>query len=389
MRWDNVNWLTPGGRLCYGSVTAERGRFTRHAIRWERPRPGADILLPGLVDLHTHAMVGHDYADPDLEEGARGMRALAQAGTTAFLFATMAQPEEELAAQCGVIRAARARQARGEGPGEARCLGVYLEGPFLSPEKKGAHRLDCLRLPDPGLLEELDQLSGGAIRVVCVAPELAGALTLAGALAHAQGHKGGRVISLAHSAADYDLACAAFDGGFSHVTHLFNAMEPFLHRAPGPVGAAAERRTVTVELIGDGIHVHPSAVRAAFALFGPERLCLISDSIAVCGLPDGVYSTGGQSIAGQLIALKDGRATVAGTDTIAGAAVPLLEGLRRVAGFGVPLEEAATAATHTPARRLGLDGEIGVIAPGARADALLLSPGLELKALWLGGREQK
>ena len=305
MRWRNVNWLTPQGDIRSGSVTAEGGRFVRAAGE-ARLRAGADLLLPGLVDLHTHAMAGFPYGSPVEEEGRAAMRALARAGTTAFLFATMAEPEETLAAQCRAIRAARERQslrvpmeassqasranpteAKAVGPvrancGEARCLGVYLEGPFLSPDKKGGHVAENLCLPNPAMAQRLNAASGGCLRVVCAAPELSGALQgLPGAVPGLPGAVPGAVVSLAHTAADYELAARAFDAGFSNVTHLFNCMEPLLHRAPGPIGAAAERPSITVELIADGLHSHPSAVRAAFALFGAERICLISDSIAV------------------------------------------------------------------------------------------------------------
>lgn len=227
----------------------------------------------------------------------------------------------------------------------------------------------------PDVRAGLQQAANGLIRIACVAPELPGALPFIRKVAAE-----GIAVSVAHTEADYDAASAAFDAGASHVTHLYNAMPPLLHRAPGVIGAAAEREQVTAELIVDGIHVHPSAVRAAFRLFGPGRICLISDALSACGMPDGDYTLGGQAIR-----VRGARATLL-DGTLAGSAATLFGCMKNAVRFGVPPEEAVRAASHTPARVIGAAGEVGAIREGLAADLLLCSMDWELLAVYAGGQ---
>ena len=185
-------------------------------------------------------------------------------------------------------------------------------------------------------------------------------------------------VSVGHTTADYDTAMAAYEAGAGHATHLFNAMPPLGHREPGVVAAALDAGA-TVELITDGLHIHPAVIRLVHRLFG-EKLALISDSLRCAGMPDGDYELGGQPIT-----MKDGRATLTGTDTLAGSSIHLMDGLRRAVRFGVPLEAAVTAATLTPARVIGRDGEIGSLAVGKRADMVLLDAELNVRAVWVDG----
>lgn len=368
MRFEGINYFAPDAKLHYGLVEADGEYITRVEMLAAAPEPGAGLLLPGCIDTHTHAMLQSEFFAEDAAAAAAARRALAQSGTTAFLFATMAMDEAALALRCrAAAQAAAARPA-----GESRCLGVYLEGPFLSNEKRGAHNPALLHLPDKALLNRLDAAANGCIRAVCMAPELAGALELAA------GIKGQKVISLAHSAADDRLAQKAFAAGFSNLTHTFNCMQPLLHRAPGPIAAAADSANVTAELIADTLHVQPPMVRLLFKLFGAERIILISDSIAACGMADGVYA----SPDGMRIRLEGGRATVDGTNTLAGSVTPLFEGVKRIAACGIPLEQAIAAATLNPARKYGVAAYIGAIAPGMLADMLLCSPTLELERVF-------
>ena len=236
MRFDGVNYFAADARLHYGSVSIKNGYIDRVDMADAAPHDGAKLLLPGCIDTHTHAMLQSEYFAEDEAASAAARRALAQSGTTAFLFATMAMDEESLALRCrAAARAAKQRPA-----GESRCLGVYLEGPFLSYEKRGAHNPKFLHLPDGEMLRRLDDAAEGCIRAVCMAPELDGAIDLAKKL------KGKKLVSFAHSAAEYDVAMQAFEAGFSNLTHTFNCMQPMLHRRgsgyQGRYGGADRRR---------------------------------------------------------------------------------------------------------------------------------------------------
>ena len=224
------------------------------------------------------------------------------------------------------------------------------------------------------MILRLQEVAQGAVRILSFAPELPGSSEMIAAL------KGKMVLSAAHTTADYDIAAAAIRDGITHVTHLFNAMPSLLHRDPGLIGAAAEAPDINAELICDGIHVHPAAVRAAFTLFGGDRICLISDAMSACGMPNGNYSLGGQAVQ-----VTDGRATLA-DGTLAGSASTLFFCLQQAIRFGIPAATAVKAATANPARVLGLDGEIGRVAPGYRADLLLCDSGWNLKQVYLQGK---
>ena len=248
-----------------------------------------------------------------------------------------------------------------------------MEGPFLSREKRGSQNPAYLRLPDRDSFLRLYDAAEGLLRIVDVAPELPGAVEFT-----RRASEKCRV-SVAHTAAGYDQAAAVFDAGATHLTHLFNAMSGIHHRHPGPIGAASERENVTAELICDGIHVHPSAVRMAFRLF-PGRICLISDALRCCGMADGFYSLGGQEIL-----LSGGVARLTG-GAIAGSAADLYQCMRRAVSFGIPREQAVWAATALPARVIGRESETGAIADGRAADFVICGGELEPRAVYLGGK---
>lgn len=373
MHFERVNYFGIDAKLHYGNVTISGERIASVEMISEHAQSGAKLLLSGCIDTHTHAMLQSEYFAEDESAARKARQALAKSGTTSFLFATMAMGEEALSLRCRAAGEAVAHR----GEGESRCLGVYLEGPFISYEKRGAHNPELLHEIDGDMLKRLDEAAHGSLRAVCMAPELEGALELGKRLS------GERVVSFAHSAADYDLARAAFDAGFSNLTHTFNCMQPLLHRAPGPIAAAADTEHVTAELIADTLHVQPPMVRLLFKLFGWERIILISDSISVCGLSDGVYT----SADGMRTRLANGRATVDGTDTLAGSVTPLFEGIKRMASCGIPLEHAIAAATLNPARRYGFAHELGAVEEGYLADLLLCSSTLELERVLIGGEE--
>ena len=256
--------------------------------------------------------------------------------------------------------------------GEAKCTGVHLEGPFVSRGKCGAQNPDNIRKPDIALFNELNELSGGMVRLITVAPEVEGALDFI--------REASKVctVSLGHSTADYDQAMAGFEAGATHVTHLFNGMEPFHHRKPGLVGAALTAGA-NVELICDGVHIHPAMILAVHKMFG-DRLIIVSDSLRCAGLCDGRYNLGGLPMI-----VRDGRATLL-DGTIAGSSSNLLQELRNVVSYGVPLEAAVKAMTETPAKDIGVFDSIGSLETGKCADFLVLNKDLKLMATFIDGK---
>ncbi len=336
-------------------------------------------VIPGLVDIHTHGNSGADFSDGD-PEGLRIMAAyLAGQGITTFLPASMTLPEEQLEK---AFRNAASFQKE-DHKGCAHLAGIHMEGPFFSYHKRGAQNEVYLKNPDRQMLQRLQETCGGLIRIADLAPELDGAeefirKSMENSSEEKAGEPGNFRISLGHTDADYDTARRAFEAGARHVTHLFNAMPPLLHRDPGVIGAAAEREDVTAELICDGVHVHPSVVRAAFHLF-PHRVCLISDALRCCGMPEGDYELGGQPVR-----LKDGVARLR-DGTIAGSATNLYECMKNAMAFGIPAEEAIEAATRIPAEFIGAGEEIGNIAPGYRADFLVCDDTWNLQQVYMAG----
>lgn len=307
-------------------------------------------LAPGLVDLHVHASDGHPAQGPDADLEALAA-SLARQGTTSFLATAFAAPLEELRA---LVTAARPTIG-------ARCLGVHLEGPWLAPSAAGAQPPAALRLP--ALTEAAALLEGGDVRVVTLAPELPGALELVTELVS----RGVRV-SLGHSAATYDEAAVALSAGASGITHCFNAMSQLTARDPGLVGAALTWPGLTVEVIADGVHVHPTCFQTLYAARGPQGVALVSDCVDGCAPAAELVRDG------SVLRLPDG--------TLAGSALSLLEAVRRVVSWGVRLEDALAMASTTPAAALGHDVSLR---PGGPADLLVLDPELRLRHVFVRG----
>lgn len=370
MRYEN-GWIFADGRFVRGGFSVENGRFA-HVLE-DVPGPAEDLdgalVIPGLVDIHVHGCAGADFSDGDYAGLVRMARYLARRGVTSFAPASMTLPYDAL----DKAFHAAARLRREDLADGARLMGIQMEGPFLSREKRGSQNPAYLRLPDWDRFLRLYDAAEGLLRIVDVAPELPGAVEFT-----RRASEKCRV-SVAHTAAGYDQAAAVFDAGATHLTHLFNAMSGIHHRHPGPIGAASERENVTAELICDGIHVHPSAVRMAFRLF-PGRICLISDALRCCGMADGSYSLGGQEIL-----LSGGVARLTG-GAIAGSAADLYQCMRRAVSFGIPREQAVWAATALPARVIGRESETGAIADGRAADFVICGGELEPEAVYLGGK---
>ena len=318
------------------------------------------LVLPGLVDIHSHGAAGEDFSDGNPEGLKKILQYEKRCGITSYCPTSMTFPKERLRQIFASIKGAQTEE-------EAKVVGINMEGPFLDPAKKGAHVEEWIAAPDAAFVRELNQDVDGLVRLVTLAPNMDGAEEFIKEM-HEE-----VCISLGHTAADYDCASRAMKLGAHHVTHLYNAMQPFGHRAPGLIGAAMDDPECMVELICDGYHIHPSAIRAAFRLFGPERVILISDSMRATGMENGTYELGGQEVT-----VKD-RKAVLKDGTLAGSATNLYGCMCKAIEFGIPLEQAIMAATANPARSIGIFDRVGSIRIGKQADLLLASENLELK----------
>ncbi len=373
MLFKNARIFTEEGIFRQGSFRVEDGRFTQ--LLFSVPHEaGIDLegatVIPGLVDVHNHGNSGADFSDGEYE-GLKAMAAyLAKQGVTSFAPASMTLPYDVLHKAFSV-----AAQFHKDAPaGCSRLMGIQMEGPFFSEKKKGAQNGAYLKDPDFAAFEQLYQASEGLIRIADVAAELPGAVDFTGKAAQLC------TVSVAHTDAGYEDAKAVFRAGATHLTHLFNAMPGIHHRNPGPIGAASENESVVAELICDGQHVHESAVRMAFRLF-PGRICLVSDALRCCGMPDGQYELGGQDVF-----LKGGIARLA-DGTIAGSASNLYQCMQKAVSFGIPAETAVAAATIIPAKQIGRDDEIGSIREGKLADFVVCRENLEPFCVYMGGKK--
>ena len=318
------------------------------------------LVLPGLVDIHSHGAAGEDFSDGNPEGLKKILQYEKRCGITSYCPTSMTFPKERLRQIFASIKGAQTEEG-------AKVVGINMEGPFLDPVKKGAHVEEWIAAPDAAFVRELNQDVDGLVRLVTLAPNMEGAEEFIKEM-HEE-----VCISLGHTAADYDCASRAMKLGAHHVTHLYNAMQPFGHRAPGLIGAAMDDPECMVELICDGYHIHPSAIRAAFRLFGPERVILISDSMRATGMENGTYELGGQEVT-----VKD-RKAVLKDGTLAGSATNLYGCMCKAVEFGIPLEQAIMAATANPARSIGIFDCVGSIRIGKQADLLLVRENFELK----------
>lgn len=367
MKLQNALVFQPDGSFVPGDLCFEGDRLTQNAEGEVLDCSGL-YALPGLVDLHFHGCVGYDFCDGTQEAISAIAAYEASIGVAAICPATMTYPEEKLA---GIADAAAAYKTEERG---AQLVGINMEGPFISSSKIGAQNPLFLCAPSVDMFHRLQERAHGMFKLVDMAPEEKGALDTIRAISKDV------CVSLAHTGSDYDTACAAFEAGARHVTHLFNAMPPLSHRAPGVIGAAFDHAQ-SVELIADGVHIHPSVVRAAFCMFGPDRLCLISDSMMATGMADGSYSLGGQAVTvrGNLATLENG--------TIAGSATNLFDCMKTaVTKMNIPLGDAVRAASSNPARVLGVDKDYGDLQPGKLANIILLDKDLNVKRIILRGK---
>ena len=361
----NAKVFADGCRFVEKDLMIRDGRIVFGAA----PEPGEEILdaqgayaLPGLVDIHFHGAVGHDFCDAD-EAGLQAIADFeASKGVLAICPATMTFSEEILN---GIMDVAAAhKNERG-----ADLVGINMEGPYISPNKVGAQNPKYVMTADAGMFRRLQTRSGGLIKLVDIAPEVEGNLDFI-----RECHNEVR-ISIAHTCADYDTAKQALAAGATHMTHLYNAMPGITHRDPGPIIAALEEGA-EVELITDGVHIHPAMVRFTFNTFGDDHVILIADSMMACGLPDGQYSLGGQAVT-----VRGPRATLTEhPGTIAGSATCLYDCMRHaVMEMGVPLASAVRAASLNPARSIGVDADYGSLDAGRWGNVILADAQLNIQ----------
>ncbi len=329
------------------------------------------MLAPGLIDAQINGAFAVDFAEAGTAEVRRMAEQMLSTGVTTMVPTFITSTVDELVAQ--VWRFDQARVASNETGRATRLLPAHVEGPFLSPRRRGAHREECLIDPTPEALAPFLAMAD-RISYVTLAPERAGAVQAIVDLIAA-----GIRVSIGHSDADDAAVRAAADAGASMVTHLYNAQRPLHHRDPGVVGAALTDSRLTLGLISDGYHVEPTAIRLAFSA-APKRVMLVTDAVAALGMPPGISVLGGQEVvvaAGQPPLRADG--------TIAGADVPLDGCLGHASAAGVDLVDVVRAATRTPADALGCSDR-GRLEPGTLADLVLLgSDDLRARATWLGG----
>ena len=372
MLFKNAN-IFVDGRFQHGAFRVESGRFTE-VLNTVPAGDGIDLenqyVIPGLVDIHNHGNSGADFSDGDYDGLVKMARYLAQNGVTSFAPASMTLPYDVL--ETAYKTAVQLKKEQPEGC--ARLMGIHMEGPFFSEKKKGAQNGAYLRDPDFDAFKRLYDASEGLLRIADVAAELPGAVEFSRQASNLC------TVSIAHTDCTYEEAGTVFDAGASHLTHLYNAMPGIHHRKPGPIGAGSERENVVAELICDGQHIHPSAVRMAFKLF-PGRVCLVSDALRCCGMPDGQYTLGGQAVFlhGGVAKLADG--------TLAGSATNLYDCMRKAVEFGIPKEQAILSATLIPAREIGREKEIGSIESGKLADFVVCDEGLRLARAFTGGKQ--
>ena len=328
-------------------------------------------VIPGLVEVHSHGCAGADFSDGDYE----GLKAMAKQyaawGVTSFAPASMTLPYDVLEKAF-----ATAKQLHDEAPeGHSRLMGIQMEGPYFSEKKKGAQNGEYLKNPDFDGFKKLYDGCGGLVKIVDVAPELPGAAEFIDKA------KDLCTVSVAHTDSDYEHARMAFQMGATHLTHLYNAMPGIHHRNPGVIPAASETPSVRAELICDGMHIHPASVRLAFAIFGGERMILVSDALRCCGMPDGEYELGGQPVflAGGVAKLADG--------TLAGSATNLYDCMKNAILFGIREEDAVRACTYNPACSLGVQDQVGSIATGALADFIVCRSDYTGRRVFMGGKE--
>jgi len=376
--------LTPEEELTDSIIVVEDGRITAlgHRDEVHVPAGATDYVasgmtvVPGFVDLHIHGAGGHDVMEGTVRALDRITSTVASHGTTSMVATTVTAPIEDtcqsLAAIADYIRKHEAPPESGRAAAE--ILGIHLEGPFISKNKRGVHPAESLAKPSVDTLKKLLDAADGLVKIVTIAPELPGAIELLHAVVAAK-----IVAALGHTDANFEQARAAIQAGARHAVHVYNAMRPFEHRDPGILGAILTDPEITAEVIADGVHVSGPAIQVLIGCKGADTVLLVSDGTAATGMRDGNYRLGNFDVTVENGVCRNAEGKLAGST------LTLDRAIRNLVAIGVPLQEAVRMATILPARRLGVAGKKGIIAVGADADLVALTPDLRVAGVMTRG----
>lgn len=366
--------VTPAGVIDDGWLQIGAGKI--EAVGDGTPPAPADHemggawVLPGFVDIHTHGGGDASYMTGDQDDAVVAADTHRRHGTTTTMASLVTGTPEHL--ELAVSQLAELAE-------DGLITGIHLEGPFLSEARCGAHDPGLLRPPEPDVVDRLIKAGRGAVRMVTLAPELEHGIDAVRRVVD-----GGAIAAVGHTDASYEQTTQAIDAGATVATHLFNAMRPLHHREPGPIAALLEDPRVRVELICDGVHLHPAVVRTAAAAAGADRVVLVTDAMDAAGAGDGDYHLGEMAVR-----VRDGIARLVDGGAIAGSTLTMDRAVKFVVAAGVPVSDAAVMASTVPARLLGLEGRVGALAAGLDADLVTMDDefdltGVMVKGSWLG-----
>lgn len=348
--------VLPTGTVDGGRVIIEGGRIAGAA-----PADAVTLdlsghwLVPGFVDMHNHGGGGASFTSGSVDEVLKGIRTHREHGTTTLVASGVTGEMDFLAQRAGILS---------ELVEQGELAGIHFEGPFISPCRKGAHSESLLRDPDPAEVRKLLDAARGTAKMVTLATELPGGIESVRLLA-----EHGVIAAIGHTDATYEQTVEAIDAGATVATHLFNAMPPLGHRAPGPIAALLEDERVTVELINDGTHLHPAALELAFHRAGAGRVAFITDAMDAAGFGDGTYQLGPLAVE-----VKDGVARLVEGGSIAGSTLTLDTAFKRAATVDrLPVEDIVQAISANPAKLLGVYDKVGSLEPGKDADLVVLA----------------
>lgn len=381
----NVNIVLPDGMIENGWLLSHQGKIKligdQHTAK---PEASANIqeldgqggyLVAGFIDIHVHGGANEDFMQAKGEQLDRITSFHMENGTTAMLATSLTASREELT---NVLEAVK--QYSSKSMPYAQLVGVHLEGPFVNPKWKGAQNEDYIIVPQPDWLEEWVEQYPGLIKMQTLAPEREGAPEYISLL-----HKHGIVAASGHTDATFDQMQTAIQHGLSHAVHTYNAMRPLHHREPGTVGAVMLSEDVTAEIIADGLHVHPAAIKVLIKVKGTDRVVLITDAMAAAGMPDGNYLLGILPVT-----VKNGEAHLTDGGSLAGSTLTMIRGFRYLINeIGVSISEASKMASLNPAKVIGLQGEYGSIEADKRADLLILDKELNIQHVIIAGEIKK